>query len=161
MVVPAVISHGLSWWAEAYSDHRLLAVTVRFLHIAALMVGGGTAMAMDGKVLRAATSGADVRLQVLTSLASAHRVVVPSLVLVVATGVLMTASDTSTFFGSPVYWTKLALVALLLVNGYGLVVAERLARRGHAWRRLAVGSAASLVLWFLTLFVGTLLTAAA
>jgi len=60
-----------------------------------------------------------------------------------------------------VYWTKLALVALLLANGYGLVVAERVARRGHAWKRLAMGSAASLVLWFVTLFVGTLLTAAA
>ena len=119
MAVPAIVSSGLTWWAAAYSDHRLVAVTVRFLHLGALMVGGGTALAMDVKVLRAARSGADLRLQVLNSLASSHRVVMPSLVLVVTTGVLMTASDTTTFFASPVDWTKLALVALLLVNGYG------------------------------------------
>ena len=161
MSLPAALSNGITWWASAYSDHRVLAVSVRFLHIAALVVGGGTALAMDARILRAASSGADVRLQALAALASAHRVVVPALALVVTTGVMMTAADTSTFFASPVYWTKLALVALLLVNGYGLFVAERLARRGHAWKRLAMGSAASLVLWFVTLFVGTLLTAAA
>jgi len=37
----------------------------------------------------------------------------------------------------------------------------RLAVNRNAWRRLALGSAASLTLWFVLLFVGTLLTASA
>jgi hypothetical protein len=48
----------------------------------------------------------------------------------------MTASDTATFFDRR-YWTKQAFVVLLLANGYGLVVAERLARQArheHGWR---------------------------
>ena len=97
----------------------------------------------------------------MAMLRRAHRTVVPALVLVAASGLLMTAADTDTFFHSPVYWTKIALVVLLFANGGGLVLAERIAGQPTAWRRLAVGSAASLALWIVLLFVGTLLTAAA
>ena len=69
--------------------------------------------------------------------------------------------DASTFFASPVYWTKQAFVVLLLANGYGLVVAERLAKQGKPWTRLAIGSASSLFFWFVLLLMGTLLTVAA
>jgi hypothetical protein len=155
------LSNAVAWWASTYSDHRILSVSIRFLHIIGLVVGGGTAMVTDRSILRAARGSADQRASAIGLLARSHLTVVPALVLVVLTGVLLSASDLNTFFASPVYWVKLALVALLFVNGAGIVAAERLARRQDAWKRLAFGSAASLALWVVLLFVGTLLTAAA
>jgi hypothetical protein len=159
--VPAVLNDAVSWWAAAYQDHRILSVSIRFLHIVGLVVGGGTAIVTDRSILRAARGTADQRASAMTLLGRSHLTVVPALVLVVATGVLLSAADLSTFFASPVYWVKLSLVALLLANGGGLVAAERLARRNNSWNRLAFGSAASLALWIVLLFVGTLLTVAA
>ncbi len=161
MHVPAAFSDALAWWSAAYGDHRLLSVSIRFLHIAGLVIGGGTAILTDRAILHGARGGADARTSALAVLHRSHRTVVPALVLVVATGVLLSASDVSTFFASRVYWVKLSLVALLLLNGAGLVAAERLAARRDAWRRLAFASAASLTLWIVLLFVGTLLTASA
>lgn len=161
MHVPAALSETVAWWAAAYGDHRLLSVSVRFLHIIGLVIGGGTAIVTDRAILIGARGGLPERASAMALLHRSHRTVVPALVLVVATGVLLSAADLSTFFGSPIYWLKLSLVALLLVNGAGLVAAERLATRTNAWRRLAFGSAASLTLWVVLLFVGTLLTASA
>jgi hypothetical protein len=159
MHVPAALSDAIAWWAAAYGDHRLLSVSIRFLHIIGLVIGGGTAIVTDRAILRGARGTADERASAMAILHRSHRTVVPALVLVVATGVLLSTADLSTFFGSPIYWVKLALVALLLLNGAGLVTAERLAAQRDAWRRLAFGSAASLALWVVLLFVGTLLTA--
>lgn len=161
MTVPMSVHDALAWWTTVYSDQRLVAVSVRFVHIAALVIGGGTAIAADRMVLRAARGNAAAREAAIAVVRRAHRTVTPALVLVAASGVLMTAADTDTFLHSPIYWTKLALVALLVANGGGLVLAGRMLGRPSGWRRLAVGSAASLVLWIVLLFVGTLLTAAA
>ena len=154
------VSSVVSWWASAYSDHRAVSVTIRFLQIAGLVVAGGTAIATDRTVLLAAAD-ATRRPAALITLSRSHYTVVPALALIVATGVLMTAADTATFFASPVYWTKQAFVVLLFANGYGLVVAERLSKQGKPWKRLAIGSAASLFFWFVLLLLGTLLTVAA
>jgi hypothetical protein len=161
MHVPAALSDAVAWWAAAYGDHRLLSVSIRFLHIAGLVIGGGTAIITDRAILRGARGDAGQRAAAMESLHRSHRTVVPALVLVVASGVLLSTADLSTFFASPIYWVKLALVGVLLVNGAGLVAAERLAVGRNEWRRLAFGSAASLTLWIVLLFVGTLLTASA
>ena len=161
MHVPAFLGDAVAWWAALYSDHRLLSVSVRYLHIIGLVVGGGTAILTDRTILRASSGTPDQRASAMATLARSHRTVVPALILVVASGVLLSAADTATFFASPVYWVKLTLVALLLVNGAGIVAAERIASRSGAWRRLRIGSAASLALWAVLLFVGTLLTAVA
>ena len=161
MHVPAVISDAVAWWAAAYGDHRLLSVSIRFLHIVGLVIGGGMAIVTDRAILRGARGNAGERASAMATLHRSHRTVVPALVLVVSTGVLLSAGDLSTFLASRIYWVKLALVSLLLINGAGLVLAERLAARRDAWRRLAFGSAASLTLWIVLLFVGTLLTASA
>jgi hypothetical protein len=161
MHLPHAVGAAMAWWATVYSDHRLVSVTVRFLHLAGLVIGGGAAIAADRLVLRAWRSDDGTRQAATAALRRAHRAVVPALVLVVATGALMTLSDTDTFFASPIYWTKMALVVVLLANGGGILIAERVADKPGGWRRLALGSAASLALWIVLLFVGTLLTAAA
>jgi hypothetical protein len=164
MAIPAAITSLVQSWSDYYGSHQVLSVTVRFLHLTGLVVGGGTALAADRQILGALRSDAAQRVATLASLGSAHRVVVPALGLVVLTGSLLTAADAATFFASPLYWWKMALVALLLVNGGVLVAAEARAER-HAgakgWGWVALASGVSLVLWIVILFVGVRLTVAA
>jgi len=163
MALPTFLASTVESWAAFYDAHRLVSVAVRYLHLAGLLVGGGAALATDRHVLRAARSGESERVASLAALGASHRVVVPALAVVALTGLLMTASDMPTFLGSRVYWSKMGLVTLLVLNGIGLLAAERAASRGraHGWRWLGVVSGASLCLWLVILFMGVWLTAAA
>jgi hypothetical protein len=163
MALPALLASTVDSWADFYGHHQLVSVSVRYLHLAGLIVGGGTALAADRQVLLAARAGSADRAGIVASLDASHRVVGPALAVVVATGLLMTASDTGTFFASRLYWSKMGLVGLLLLNGLGLLAAERAfaggRKRGRRW--LGVTAGASLVLWLTILFFGVWLTAAA
>jgi uncharacterized membrane protein len=154
-----------SWWSAYYSDHQMISLTVRYVHLAALMVGGGTALAIDRVVLGTARRRAqDRREAALTALAGSHRVVVPALIVVAITGVLMTAADWSTFEASRLFWIKMALFAMLVANGGALVAAERRYADGVAlekWRGVIIASGASVLLWLVILWVGEWLTVAA
>jgi hypothetical protein len=163
MALPALLSSAVDSWADFYGHHQLVSVSIRYLHLAGLVVGGGTALAIDRRVLGAARSVPGARPGIVAALDASHRVVVPALAVVVTTGLLMTASDTATFFGSRLYWSKMGLVGLLLLNGLGLLAAERAiaGERPKGWLWLGVTSAASLALWLTILFFGVWLTAAA
>jgi hypothetical protein len=164
MTLPSILSPAVQSWAAFYDAHRAVSITVRFLHLAGLVAGGGAALAADRQILSSLRAKASSRAATLAALRPAHRVVVPALVLVVVTGILLTAADTETFLASRLYWIKMGLVTLLLLNGGALVVAgSRAARSAGAegWGRLGVTSAGSLVLWLLILYVGVWLTVAA
>jgi hypothetical protein len=153
----------ISSWAAFYDAHRMVSVTIRYLHLAGLVVGGGTALSADRRILKAARLGPTERSATVAALHASHRVVVPALAVVVVTGALMTATDTATFLGSRLFWSKMGLVTLLLLNGAGLLAAERAVsrERGRGWAWLGLTSAASLFLWLVILFMGVWLTAAA
>jgi hypothetical protein len=163
MTLPTLLASTIDSWAAFYDAHRMVSVAVRYVHVAGLVVGGGTALATDRQVLKTLRSGPTGRASTVAALHESHRVVVPALALVVLTGLLMTASDTATFLGSPLFWTKMGLVGLLLLNGVGLLAAERAVARERAsgWAWLGLTSAASLLLWLVILFFGIWLTAAA
>ena len=153
-----------SWWSSFYGNHQLLSVFIHFLHLAALVLGAGTALFADRQVLRAARLGPREHEAVLEILDRAHPHVVPWLILVGSTGVLMTAADTSTFLGSILYWIKMTLVVFLLANGLNMLLAGRRARRvsvSAAWPRLVMSSRLSIILWLVILFLGSLLTVVA
>jgi uncharacterized membrane protein len=154
-----------SWWSAYYSDHQMVSLTLRYVHLASLMVGGGTALAIDRVVLGSARRRTeDRRHAAMTALSGSHRVVVPALVVVAITGVLMTAADWATFEASRIFWIKMALFAMLLANGGLLVAAERRYANGVAlekWRGVILASGASVLLWMLILWVGEWLTVAA
>jgi len=163
MSIPAVVQSAIDAWSDVYGNHQIVSVAVRYLHLAGIVVGGGTALAADRRVLRAVRSGPSVRSEVVAAVHGAHRVVVPALAVIVTTGLAMTLSDTETFLVSPPFWSKMALVGLLLLNGLGLVAAERAVtrQRPQGWLWLGVTSATSLLLWLGTLFAGVWLTVAA
>jgi len=153
-----------TWWATFYGDHQMLSLAVRYAHVAALMVGGGTALAIDRLVIGAARKTEERKRAALTAMQGSHKVVVPALVIITLSGVLMAAADWSTFVSSRLFWMKMVTFVLLVINGAILVAAERrCVRTGDLviWHRVVTASFASLLLWLLVLWIGEWLTVAA
>jgi hypothetical protein len=157
-LLPTAVAH----WAKLYSDRTSVSTAVTYLHLAGVLVGGGFAVFADREALRltARSDQPDRWWQALDHLHGVHRWVLAGLALTFVTGLLMMFADLDTYLSSAVFWTKMGLIALLLGNGYMRVRAERLLRQGAAagWRRLRQSSVASLVLWFIVLLAGTILT---
>lgn len=147
-------------WTSVYSNHAAVRTSVTFIHIAGLIGGGGCAIAADRATLIAARDpDPDARRYQLGMLRTTHRTVLFGLVLVILSGILLFAADFDTFLHSRFFWLKMALVALLFVNGGVLLEAERRAQRGMeaAWKMLRATAVLSLVLWFLTTLAGATL----
>ncbi len=164
-MIPNILSiEILRWWSAYYGNHQAVSVTVRFIHLVALLLGGGTALFVDRRIIRARRLGETGRMEALRELHKAHRLVVPWIAVLAITGVFMTAADTDTFLVSRVYWIKMAVVALLAGNGIVLLVTERRAMRSGmagSWPRIVTSSTVSFILWIGALLLGTLLTVAA
>jgi len=161
MSAPAFFAGVAAAWANFYGAQPAVSVLVRWLHLSAVVVGGGAAVAADRRILIARRAD---RTSALSLLAGSHCIVIAALVVVVASGGLMTVSDLETFVVSPAYWTKLALVSLLILNGVALRRAESAALRrpeGAGWATIRAASAVSLLLWLGLVYVGLWLTVAA
>jgi hypothetical protein len=159
-MLATALTNAAQAWGAYYSDHTVVRVGVSFCHFAGLMAGGGLAVAADRGTLRLARGPAAARAAHLDELHAIHRVVVSGLTLMFASGILMAAADLDTMLASRVYWTKMALVAMLVANGVAMQRAERLARTAPVtgWPRLHRAAITSLVLWFLIVLAGTVLT---
>lgn len=151
------MKHALDLWASVYSNHAALRSAIDFLHVGGLLGSGGAAIAADRAALTAHRRPdlADW----LDSFHTTHRVVLIGLVVILISGLLMLAADLNTYLYSRVFWTKMALFVLLLVNGSQLLRTEGAAGRGDdlADRRLRVLAGASVALWFLVTLAGAAL----
>ena len=154
-----------TWWSAYYSDHQMVSLLIRYLHLAALMIGGGTALAIDRVVLGTARTRTDDRRRAaFTAMKGSHRVVVPALTIVTASGIMMAAADWDTFVASRLFWVKMISFGLLVVNGMALVAAERAYAKDtdvRMWRRVVIASGTSCALWLFILWIGEWLTTAA
>ena len=151
-------------WQDLYSDSTIISTSVTALHLIGMLVGGGLAIAADRVTLRVADEEPGQRERHLGELSAIHRPVLLALGLLFITGLMMVASDISTFLTSPVLWVKLALVALLVFNGVVLERNETLLRRSSgegSWSRLRFSARCSIALWIATLIAGTVLVSAA
>ena len=162
---PAALVKLVEPWATFYADSKLVATLILFGHIAALLFAGGLAVTLDCGTLRAIRMP-DLRPRQLDDLGASHRIVIAGLALSAVTGVLMFTADLEAYFVSPVYWTKMTLIVLLLANGYRMTRAEAALRAGATnvdaqWRRLRFAAVASLVLWFAIALAGVALVNAA
>ncbi|HUP89733.1 MAG TPA: hypothetical protein VM100_10290 [Longimicrobiales bacterium] len=148
-------------WQKAYSDSSVISTAVTATHIVSLLVGGGLAIGADRTTLRALKREAPDWQNHLAELHAVHRPVVWMLVVLFISGLAMATADIETFATSPLFWLKLALVTLLLVNGYVLYRTEgRLLRTLSAplLDRLKLTTYLSLLLWVLTTVAGVVLT---
>ncbi len=159
------ISHWLAPWQSLYNDSKLISGSVTAIHLLALLYAGGLAIAADRSTLRAGRRSTSVREYLIDELGAIHRPVLVGLTLVFVTGLLLTAADFKTFVHSPIFWVKMALIALLVANGIVLARTEAAIRSTPApvtdeglWTRLRVNSRLSIALWTLTLVVGVFLT---
>jgi hypothetical protein len=154
----SLVGAALENWTAVYSNHPALRTVVEFVHIGGLVAGGGCAITADLATLLAigdrSTRGTDLRL-----LKHTHAIVLAGLVALGASGALLLAADADTYLHSRIFWTKVALMALLVVNGVLMLGGERQVRRGdpRAWSRLHGTAIASLVLWSLTTLAGAAL----
>ena len=160
LAAPAALVSLLEPWADFYGDSHLAQTIVTYAHVGGLLVGGGIAIATDRTTLRMAS---DVdRRRHLIDVSQAHRVVVGALVVIVLSGLLLVTADIEAFWGSPIYWTKLVLVALLLGNGARMRSVERSAASDTVpspahWGAFRGTAMASLVLWLATTLAGVAL----
>lgn len=161
MTPPAALLEFVEPWSRLYADSAAVATGVVFFHVAALLFAGGQAITLDRGTLRAWHDEA-LRARHLGDLAAAHPLVIGGLVVSVLTGLLLFTADLESYFGSPVFWTKMTLIATLLGNGYLMTRAEAMLRADSAdttaeWRRLRATAVVSLTLWFLIALAGVTL----
>ncbi|HEX6974447.1 MAG TPA: hypothetical protein VF147_08600, partial [Vicinamibacterales bacterium] len=123
------------------------------------VLGGGAAIVADRAALGIRRREAAERGAILASIRNTHRIVIAGLAVVVVSGALLLAADSEALLRSWIFWTKMALMVLLLVNGALVGVAERRASAGSApaWNWIAWTAAASLTLWTLTTLAGAAL----
>ena len=149
----------LQTWGSFYANHAAIRTLVAFVHVGALITGGGLAVSADRTMLTSVLDDDWSRRSLLEMLQGTHRLVIGSLVLITASGLLLFASDFETFVYSRFFWIKMGLVVLLMVNGLALWRAERRALSGDhaAWGTLRFTAIASITLWFLTTLGGVAL----
>src|SRR5262245_60922708 len=112
-----------------YANHSLLRTAIAFLHVGGLAGGGGCAMAADLAVIAVGPTRVVVD-PLPTLLRRTHVVVLAGLVALTLSGVLLLAADLDTYLYSRVFWMKMLLFVLLLVNGLRLRAGGRLLERG-------------------------------
>lgn len=153
------ITHAMTAWSDWYSNSAILRSSVGFLHVAGLVVGGGAALVEDRAILGAGGyAAARRRTEVRINERAAHGVVLSGLAVVVASGVMLFAADFDTYLHSSAFWIKMALVVLLLANGYWLQRAEvAFEASERAWPALRRAASLSLALWLLTTLAGAVL----
>lgn len=148
-------------WAKFYGDYKAVSAGVLFLHLVPLIIAAGAAFMADRDTVKLARAGAAERERQLREIASIHRVVLFGLSLSFVSGVLMLLSDVETFVGSIFLWIKLALVALLLVNGWMMTRTEKAlaanAQSDVLWNRMRTIALMSAALWLLTTLAGVVL----
>ena len=154
--MPAVVSHAVASWAALYSGSAVLRTVVSFFHVAGLVGGGGAAIAADRVTLMATRRGFAVTRQQISAIHNTHRVVILGLAAVIVSGVLLFTADVNTYAVSKLFWLKMGMVALLMVNGAILVrVGRDVPEPDERMRRTMRWTAGlSLALWFLTTLAG-------
>jgi len=160
---PEFLVELLKPWNEYYGHSKVAETLVVFLHTSALLLAGGFAIAADRSTLRALRLAADARMHTMTELAAVHRWVIAGLGVIVVSGLALLASDIETFFGSWIFWVKMALVAMLLTNGLLMTRAEAglATDAGDAsphWGSLRRTAVTSLTLWFTVTLLGVALS---
>ena len=146
-------------WAKLYGDSKVVPTAVAFVHVSALLWGGGRAVTADLLALRASGVEGYRSMGGLRFLVDSHRDVLTGLVIAAISGVALSTADLEHFLSSAFYFAKLAVVFLLLVNGLFIKRYETSLQTGTgtgegSWAGTRRHAAISLVLWFAAMLLG-------
>lgn len=149
-------------WSDLYADHAGVETWVMFLHLGGVVAAGGVAYTLDRAVLRSHRHGWPRRPDLARALHLSHGAVLGGLAVVFVSGLALTAADARVFLLSWVYWAKMAVVGVLLVNGWFLKRSgERLLEApedDEAFRGLRTAAVRSGGLWALSILAGVIIT---
>lgn len=159
MPAPEFLMEATEGWARFYGTSKAFSIGIAFVHFSGLLLGGGAAVAADRETLKAAGEADPVRADHLQFLGTVHTIAITGLGLLFLSGAAMFLADLETFWDLKVFWVKMGLVALLLLNGFAMQRTERLAASAPAtaWPRLKTTSIVSLGLWFAVVLASTIL----
>lgn len=162
-------------WADLYANQPRFATGLIAIHILAMFIGGGMAIAADRAILRAAPGTADAARAVVADLSTTHSLVIMALVTSSLSGIALFVTDVPTFAASKVYWAKMGTLLLLVLNGLRMRRAERaviasldgapihtsempVAFPVSTWGRVRQTAALSFALWVSLVLLGVVLT---
>ena len=158
-------------WRRLFAHSPLLSTMILFGHLGGLLAAGGLTVAADRATLRLDPRDDVDRRRHLADLAQLRTPVWTAFAVALLCGALLFLADVEAFAASPIFWTKMALVVLLVANAVVTSRMDAALRRDadtgasqatpgpHArrWRRRRAGALASVVLWFGLVLVGTAL----
>lgn len=104
-------------WADYYAESAWLPTAVIAMHVLALFVGGGIALGADRRVIQSTPGRSEAYLAAAADLSATHSIVIGALVLTNLSGLALFTSDVGTFWGSRVFWAKMATLVVLILNG--------------------------------------------
>jgi len=158
-------------WRRVFAHSPLLSTVILFGHLGGLLAAGGLTVAADRATLRLDPRDDADRRRHLAELEQMRGIVWSAFAIALLCGALLFLADVEAFAASPIFWTKMGLVLLLVANA---LVTSRMdsalrrdadvsatpaatERRARRWRRRRAGALASAVLWFGLVLVGTAL----
>lgn len=153
-------------WKTYYADHDGVSTAITAIHVAAIVIAGGLAIAADRMTLRVVKRASHDRALHIRELHDVHRPVIFALIAIVFTGLLMAASDVEEFTAKPVFWIKMGLIAVMLINGLLMQKAESRVMQDTSgsnaaadplWSRLSTFARVSMVLWITITIAGVVL----
>lgn len=104
-------------WADYYAESAWLPTAIIAIHVLALFVGGGIALGADRRVIQSTPGHGEAYLAAAADLNATHSIVIGALVLTNLSGLALFTSDVGTFWGSRVFWAKMATLVVLVLNG--------------------------------------------
>jgi len=157
-----LIAQAVKPWMDFYGSSAGMETAVMFLHLGGMVAAGGIAFTLDRAVLRSGRAGFPRRADLARDLHQSHTAVISGLLIVLASGLALTAADPRTFLVSWIYWAKMFTVLLLLANGWTLKRSgERLLADPEsegAFRGLRRAAVRSAGLWALSVLGGVAIT---
>jgi uncharacterized membrane protein len=167
MSILTQLASALEPWQTYWHDHDAVSTGITAAHVAAIVVAGGLAIAADRMSLRVLKRSSAERSAHASELRDVHRPVLMALALIVITGLLMAAADIEEFFEKPIFWIKMGLIVVLLINGAMMQKSEGRVLAGTAsppatsneaeWARIGRFARVSMTLWVVITIVGVVL----
>lgn len=151
-------------WRSLFNHSAPVEMSVVAVHVLAMLVAGGLAIAYDRGTLRAGGWTPAVREHHFAELHAVHRTVVVALAICMLSGFALFAADVATYAVSVPFWTKMALIGALLGNALVMTTTEgtlRVASGGGAalaWTRIKASSIVSVALWGAIVLVSIVLS---